>query len=50
LPDNHIGAEYVNVPPKLVIEVDVKIETESKTPADIAWLLKTKKLHAFGVE
>jgi hypothetical protein len=38
------------VPPKLVIEVDVKIETESKTPGDIAWQIKTNKLHEFGVE
>jgi hypothetical protein len=50
LPPKQIGAYYANVPPKLVIEVDVKIETESKTPGDIAWLLKTKKLHEFGVE
>ncbi|MEY4937461.1 MAG: hypothetical protein RIS64_3820 [Bacteroidota bacterium] len=50
LPPERIGAYYANVPPKLVVEVDVKIETESKTPADIAWLLKTKKLHEFGVE
>jgi hypothetical protein len=50
LPANQIGAHYANVPPKLVIEVDVRIETESKTPSDIAWLLKTKKLHEFGVE
>jgi hypothetical protein len=34
----------------LVIEVDVKIETESKTPGDIAWQIKTNKLHEFGVE
>jgi hypothetical protein len=50
LPAHRIGAHYVNVPPKLVIEVDVKIETESKTPADIAWQIKTNKLHEFGVE
>jgi Uma2 family endonuclease len=50
LPPERIGAYYANVPPKLVIEVDVKIETESKTPGDIAWMVKTKKLHEFGVE
>jgi Putative restriction endonuclease len=50
LPAHRIGAHYVNVPPKLVIEVDVKIETESKTPGDIAWQIKTNKLHEFGVE
>ncbi|MEN9612847.1 MAG: hypothetical protein RLZZ628_3661 [Bacteroidota bacterium] len=50
LPPDRIGAYYANVPPKLVIEVDVKIETESKTPGDIAWQVKTKKLHEFGVE
>jgi Uma2 family endonuclease len=50
LPPERIGAYYANVPPKLVIEVDVKIETESKTPEDIAWQIKTKKLHEFGVE
>ena len=50
LPPDRIGAYYANVPPKLVIEIDVKIETESKTPGDIAWMIKTKKLHEFGVE
>jgi Uma2 family endonuclease len=50
LPAHRIGAHYINVPPKLVIEVDVKIETESKTPGDIAWQIKTNKLHEFGVE
>jgi hypothetical protein len=50
LPPDRIGAYYANVPPKLVIEVDVKIETESKTPEDIAWQIKTRKLHEFGVE
>jgi Uma2 family endonuclease len=50
LPPERIGAYYANVPPKLVIEVDVKIETESKTPDDIAWQIKTKKLFEFGVE
>ena len=50
LPPERIGAYYANVPPLLVLEVDVKIETESKTPEDIAWQIKTKKLHEFGVE
>jgi hypothetical protein len=46
LPAHRIGAHYINVPPKLVIEVDVKIETESKTPGDIAWQIKTNKLQS----
>ncbi len=50
LPAHHIGNNYAHVPPQLVIEVDVRIETESKTPGDIAWMVKTKKLHEFGVE
>jgi hypothetical protein len=50
LPATRIGAYYANVPPKLVIEVDVKIEAESKTPEDIVWQIKTNKLLAFGVE
>jgi hypothetical protein len=37
LPASRIGAYYANVPLKLVIEVDVKIEAESKTPEDIVW-------------
>ena len=50
LPPEHISAYYANVPPKLVIEIDVKIESESKTPEDIVWQIKTKKLLASGVE
>jgi Uma2 family endonuclease len=50
LPPESISAYYANVPPKLVIEVDIKIEAESKTPDDIVWQIKTKKLLAFGVE
>jgi Uma2 family endonuclease len=38
------------VPPKLVVEVDVKIEAESKTPEDIVWQIKTNKLLNSGVE
>ena len=48
LPANKIGAYYVSVPPKLVVEVDIKIEAESKTPEDIVWQVKTKKLLAIG--
>lgn len=50
LPPEHINANYANVPPKLVIEVDVKIESESNTPDDIVWQIKTQKLLDNGVE
>lgn len=50
LPPERISANYANVPPKLVIEVDVKIESESKTPDDIVWQIKTQKLLTSGVE
>ena len=50
LPPEHINANYANVPPKLVIEVDVKIESESNTPDDIVWQIKTQKLLDSGVE
>ena len=50
LPPERISAHYANVPPKLVVEVDVKIESESKTPEDIVWQIKTKKLLDCGVE
>ena len=50
LPPERISAYYANVPPKLVIEVDVKIESESKTPEDIVWQIKTQKLLDYGVE
>jgi Uma2 family endonuclease len=50
LPPERISAHYANVPPKLVVEIDVKIESESKTPEDIVWQIKTKKLLEFGVE
>lgn len=50
LPPERISANYANVPPKLVIEIDVKIESESKTPDDIVWQIKTQKLLTSGVE
>ena len=50
MPPERISAHYANVPPKLVVEVDVKIESESKTPEDIVWQIKTKKLLDCGVE
>jgi Uma2 family endonuclease len=50
LPPERISAYYANVPPKLVVEVDVKIEAESKTPEDIVWQIKTNKLLNSGVE
>ena len=50
LPPERISAHYANVPPKLVVEVDVKIEAESKTPEDIVWQVKTNKLLNSGVE
>jgi Uma2 family endonuclease len=50
LPPERISAHYANVPPKLVVEVDVKIEAESKTPEDIVWQIKTNKLLNSGVE
>ena len=50
LPPERISANYANVPPRLVIEVDVKIESEAKTPDDIVWQIKTQKLLTSGVE
>jgi Uma2 family endonuclease len=50
LPPEHISVYYANVQPKLVIEIDVKVEAESQTPEDIVWQIKTKKLLASGVE
>lgn len=50
LPADRISAHYANVAPKLVVEVDVKIESEAQTPEDIVWQIKTQKLLDFGVE
>ena len=40
---------YFNVAPKMVIEVDIKIELEDMTSVDY-WTKKTERLFSFGVE
>ncbi len=49
LPINKINEFYVNVPPKAVIEIDVKIEVENQHSMDYI-TTKTEKLLEYGCE
>ena len=44
-----LDVHYFNVAPKMVIEVDIKIELEDMTSVDY-WTKKTERLFSFGVE
>jgi Uma2 family endonuclease len=44
-----ITKHYVNVPPKIVIEIDIDVESESLLPDEIVYQ-KTQKLLDWGVE
>ena len=44
-----LDVHYFNVAPKMVIEVDIKIELEDMTSVDY-WTKKTESLFSFGVE
>ena len=50
LPANQINTHYPNVPPQLVVEVDLRAESEIPTPDDVMIQLKTQKLLDFGVQ
>jgi hypothetical protein len=50
LPASQVDDHYANVPPVLVVEVDVKVETEKLLPPDLIFQIKTKKLLEFGVQ
>lgn len=49
LTPNRITTKYVDVPPKLVVEVDVRVDTEPLSEVDFI-LLKTQRLLEYGVE
>ncbi len=46
----HLDDHYFNVAPKIVIEVDIKIELEEDMDPKNYWIEKTKVLFDFGVE
>jgi Uma2 family endonuclease len=50
LPPSQINVHYANVAPRLVVEVDLKVESEDKTHPDILIQQKTQKLIDFGVQ
>jgi Uma2 family endonuclease len=50
LPASQVDDHYANVPPVLVVEVDVKVETEKLLPPDLIFQIKTRKLLEFGVK
>ena len=50
LPASDVDDHYANVPPVLVVEIDVKVETESLLPPDLIFQIKTRKLLEFGVQ
>ena len=50
LPASQVDDHYAHVPPLLVVEVDVKVETENLLPADLIFQVKTRKLLEFGVQ
>jgi hypothetical protein len=50
LPPRQVDDHYASVPPVLVVEVDVKVETEKLLPPDLIFQIKTRKLLEFGVK
>jgi hypothetical protein len=50
LPPDKINAHYPSVPPKLIIEVDLKVELEKYATDDVLVQEKTQKVLDFGVE
>lgn len=50
LPADKINTHYPSVPPKLVIEVDLRVEVEKPYADDVLVQEKTQKVLDFGVE